>query len=167
MTLPLIFVLFCFVFVLLSYGASLIVCTVFIEGVRWSCHPVDPFQKAEGISVKQRFFCAKKNYFLSLQARKVLVDFGQNASAVCNFISITFDLAINITADKSSTLNFSSLFWLFKKSCHGNIVISHAKGNLLLMTYLSLSVLEIRKTLFGVYWKDKTKLTRLKLARLT
>ena len=125
MTLPLIFVLFCFVCVLVSYGASLIVCTVFIEGVRWSCHPVDPFQKAERISVKQRFFCPKTNYFLSLQARKVLVDFGQNASEVCYFISITFDLAINITADKSSTI--SSLFWLFRKSCHGNIVISHAK----------------------------------------
>ena len=79
-------------------------CTVFIEAVGWSCHPVDPFEKAEGISVKQRFFCPKSKYFLSLQARKVLVDFGQNASEVCNFVSIPFDLAINIMADKSSTI---------------------------------------------------------------
>ena len=45
--------LFCFV--LLFYGASLIMCTVFMKGRGSSCHALNPFQKVERITVRQNF----------------------------------------------------------------------------------------------------------------
>ena len=44
---------------MLFYGASLIVCTVFMKGRGSSCHAVNPFEKAERITVKQKFFATQ------------------------------------------------------------------------------------------------------------
>ena len=44
---------------MLFYGASLNVCSVFMKGRGLSCHAVNPFQKAERITVKQKFFATQ------------------------------------------------------------------------------------------------------------
>ena len=52
----------CFVFLPKCYsmlGLTLIVCTVFMKGRGSSCHTVNPFQKAERITVKQKFFATQ------------------------------------------------------------------------------------------------------------